>query len=433
MKRIFTLLIVMSIFTLPIVANGAQDSSSDSASGPQMVTAWIHSGKGVERDAMKTIVDNFNSSQSDVQVVLTQLPEGSYNEQVSAAALSGDLPDLLDFDGPNVYNYAWAGHIVPLDKYISSDMKNDLLPSIISQGMYNKKMYALGTFDSGLSLWGNKAYLKAAGVRIPGGVSDRWSFAEFQDALEKLQALPEVEHAIDFKMNYGKGEWYAYGFSPILQAFGGDLIDRTDFQSSLSVINGPDSVAAMKWFQSLFDEGYADASPAGDDSFYGSKTSALSFVGHWMKEPHMKGLGDDLVLLPMPVIGKDAVTGMGSWCWGITSRSEHPEAAWVFLKYMMEAENILIMTDANGAVPARISALDQSSDYQDGGMLRIFRDQLETIAVPRPQSPAYPVITSAFQDAVQNIVNGADVQSELDKAAKAIDLDIQDNDGYPNK
>ena len=35
------------------------------------------------------------------------------------------------------------------------------------------------------------------------------------DALEKLQALDEVEYAIDFKMNYGAGEWFTYGFSPI--------------------------------------------------------------------------------------------------------------------------------------------------------------------------------------------------------------------------
>ncbi len=431
MKRILIFIILLSIFILPMTAKGTKEKPVNT--GPQTISVWIHSGKGEERDALAKILANFNSEQNDIKVELTQLPEGSYNEQVSAAALSGDLPDLLDFDGPNVYNYAWAGHLIPLDSYIGQNMKKDLLPSIISQGMYNGKMYSLGTFDSGLALWANKAYLEKAGVRIPTGINDRWSFAEFNDALKKLQALPEVKYAIDFKMNYGQGEWYTYGFSPILQAFGGDLIDRNGFQSAQGKINGPAAVAAMKWFQSLFKEGYADSSPAGDDSFYGKKTTALSFVGHWMKTPHIEGLGDDLILLPMPVLGQKAVTGMGSWCWGITSKSKHPDAAWKFLEYMMEPRNILIMTNANGAVPARISALDQTPEYQKSGMLRIFRDQLETIAVPRPQTPAYPVITTAFAEAVQNIVNGADVQSELDKAAAAIDQDINDNEGYPNK
>jgi multiple sugar transport system substrate-binding protein len=53
------------------------------------------------------------------------------------------------------------------------------------------------------------------------------------------------------------------------------------------------------------------------------------------------------------------------------------------------------------------------------------------VAVPRPVTPAYPVITEAFAAAVQNIVTGADVKAELDNAVKQIDQDIQDNQGYP--
>jgi multiple sugar transport system substrate-binding protein len=41
------------------------------------------------------------------------------------------------------------------------------------------------------------------------------------------------------------------------------------------------------------------------------------------------------------------------------------------------------------------------------------------------------VITSAYAEAVNNIVAGADVQEELDKAVEKIDLDIEDNQGYP--
>ena len=49
--------------------------------------------------------------------------EGTYNEQVQAAALAGQLPDLLDFDGPNLYNYAWAGHLLPLDEFLTPELK----------------------------------------------------------------------------------------------------------------------------------------------------------------------------------------------------------------------------------------------------------------------------------------------------------------------
>jgi multiple sugar transport system substrate-binding protein len=89
------------------------------------------------------------------------------------------------------------------------------------------------------------------------------------------------------------------------------------------------------------------------------------------------------------------------------------------------------MTNANGAVPARKSAIEQSELYAEGGPLNVFVQQLSSYAIPRPVTPGYPTITSEFATAVDDIVSGADVQETLDKAVAAIDQDIQDNDGYP--
>jgi multiple sugar transport system substrate-binding protein len=256
---------------------------------------------------------------------------------------------------------------------------------------------------------------------------------EFMTALEALEALDQVEYPLDLKLNYGAGdEWNTYAFSPIIQSFGGDLIDRSDYQTAEGFVNGPKAVEAMEWFQGLFDAGYVNPAPAGDDSFYGTKTAALSFVGHWMYGPHTEGLGDDAILVPMPIFGEKAVTGSGSWNWGITSSCENPDAAYEFLSFLTSPEEILHMTNANGAVPARTSAIEQSELYAEGGLLNLFVQQLQGgVAVPRPQTPAYPTITNAFKTAVWNIIAGADVQAELDIVAETIDQDIADNDGYP--
>jgi multiple sugar transport system substrate-binding protein len=188
----------------------------------------------------------------------------------------------------------------------------------------------------------------------------------------------------------------------------------------------------MEWFQSLFEDGYAIASPAGDDDLYGSKIAAMSWVGHWMYGPHTEGLGEDVVLIPMPKLGNKAVTGMGSWNWGLTSTCETPAEAYKFLAFITTPAEILHMTNANGAVPARKSAIEMSDLFGEGGMLNIFVQQLEGgVALERPVTPAYPVITSAFDTAVLNIIAGADVQAELDAAVATIDQDIEDNQGYP--
>ncbi|MBE7471392.1 MAG: sugar ABC transporter substrate-binding protein [Anaerolineales bacterium] len=399
------------------------------------VAVWTHTGTSQEAEALRQILENFRAGHAGVQVALVELPEDTYSEQVHAAvyeaSIVGGLPCLLEFDGPNTYNYVWKDILLPLDGYVSPEMKADFLPSIIAQGTFQDgKLYSLGQFDSGLAIWANKTYLVKAGVRLP-TVDKPWSREEFEAALANLQALPEVEYALDMKMNYGLGEWFTYGFSPILQSFGADLIDRIDYQSADGVLNGPQAVAALEMVQNWFKQGYVNPAPADDDDFVNGK-AALSWVGHWTASPYQEALGDNLLLLPMPDFGNGPKTGMGSWNWGITNACKNPGAAWEVLKFILEPDQILLMTNANGAVPARRSALAKSELFGPAGPLRLYIQQNEAgFTVPRPITPAYPAITKAFAEAFNNIAQGADVKSQLDQAVQKIDQDIKDNRGYP--
>lgn len=399
----------------------------------KIISVWTHNIPGsVEGDVLAATVKAFEQAQSDYKIELVPIAAEIYADRVAGSAAFGSLPCVLEFDGPYLYSIAWPGYLQPIDRFVSAELRADFLPSIIAQGTFNGGLYSLGQFDSGLAIYGNRQYLAAAGVRIP-TFDQPWSLAEFEEALEKLTALPEVEHALDMKINYGRGEFYTYGYSPILQSFGGDLIDRQNYQHASGVLDGSQSVEAMMHFQSWFENGWA-SQPIADNEFYSSKTVALSWVGHWMYNPYAEGLGQDMVLLPMPDFGYGPKTGMGSWSWGITSNCQDPAGAWAFIEYLLSPEEILRMTDANGAVPARQSALAQSTLYGETGPLRLFVQQLESgWAVPRPITPAYATISTTFAKAVENILNGADVQAELTQAALEIDQDIEDHQGYSIK
>lgn len=411
----------------PAEESAAEEEASTEA---EAVTLWWHTGTPEEQAAMDAAVEAFNSQGGQYVIEKTDLPGGTYTDQVNAAALAGDLPCVLDFDGPFLYNFAWSGYMMPIDEFMTDELRADFLPSILDQGTYNGQLYSLGQFDSGLGMYANKAHLDAAGIRIP-TFDEPWDLAEFEDALEKLAALDEVEFPLDMKINYGRGEWFTYGFSPILQSFGGDLIDRSDYQTASGVLDGSASVEAMTTFQRWFENGWVDPAPAGDDSFYGAKTASIAFVGHWQWAPHSESLGDDLLVLPMPNFGGSPVTGMGSWNYGITSNCPNPEGAWEVLNFLVSTDEVLRMANANGAVPARLSALEQSDLYNPEGPLYVFAEQLQNgRAVPRPATPAYATITSAFAEAVDNIIAGADVQEELTRISEIIDQDIEDNQGY---
>ncbi len=375
-------------------------------------------------------IREFHAVHPDIRIEFVHIPEGVYTHHVELAALSGDLPDILGFDGPYLAYYTWLGMLRSLDKFLTEDMKADFLPSILEQGTYNGHIYGLGVFDSGLGIWGNKRYLERAGVRIPKGIHDPWSGAEFAEALKRLQDLPEVTYALDLKMNYGRSEWLTYGFLPLVQSYGGGIIDRTTYRRVDGILNGPETVRALQEFQRWFREGYANPRQSSDTDFIEGK-SALSWVGHWMWPEYHQTLGDDLLLLPMPKFGERAVTGMGSWGWGITSYCMHPDAAWQFLAYILSPEQVLRASNKAGAIPSRKSAIPESPLYRPGGPLHLHLQQLQHIAVARPVTPAYPTVTRAFADALMHIQHGADVKTELDKAVRRIEEAIQSILGEP--
>lgn len=390
------------------------------------ISVWLHAGQGTEREAYAVIIDNFNEAHDDIEVVLEQLPEGSYNDQVQAAALAEDLPCVLDFDGPFIYNYVFAGDLIPLDDYASEELLDDILPSIIDQGTVDGQLWSLGQFDSGIAIWANRSMLEEAGVRIPESIEDPWTLEELNAAMDALaEVVPEDGYVIDFSMDR-TGEWFSYAFGPILRSFGGDTIDRETYETTEGVINGPEAFDFAVWFQGLFDKGYAIADPVDTAADFNEGRVPLSYDGHWMYPPYSEALGDDLVLIPMPDFGEGAVSGMGSWNWGITSTCDNPDAAWTFIEFMMSSESVTIITEANGAVPARLSVLEEDERFAEGGPMNIYIQQLqEGVAVPRAATAAYPSIQTAMQDLILALSRGEDIQSSLDSAADTINNGIE--------
>jgi multiple sugar transport system substrate-binding protein len=407
-----------------------EDSSGVSEPQATRLRVWGHAGREAERRTVERQVQGFNEETDDVYVDLTLLPEGEYNAQVQAAALADELPDVLEFDGPFVYNYVWQGHLIPLDQYVSPELRDNLLPSIIAQGTYRRQLWSLGQYDSGLALFGRRSKLRIINARIPDTPERAWAGDEFEEILYRLAQKDVDGQVLDLKLNY-KGEWYTYGFSPALRSAGAGLIDRTNYQAAEGVLNSAEAVRAMSRIQEWIGaKGYVD--PNVDDyAFLGGRV-ALSWVGHWEYARYSEALGDDLVVIPLPDFGKASRTGQGSWNWGITRSCANPEAAMRFLEYLLGDDRVLEMTRANYAVPATRSAVAKSALHRPNGALHLYVAQLsQGYAVPRPRTPAYPVITSVFQQAFDDIRHGADVATVLNRAAAEIERDIHDNQGYP--
>jgi multiple sugar transport system substrate-binding protein len=428
----FLFLCLMIIFTSGCGKEQDKSSQNDVTTEKTVsLTAWAHHGKPEEWKVIREMVTEFNQSQKRINIKLVEIAEGNYDTQVQSAAVSDELPDILEFDGPMLANYVWKGYLKPLDQTIPDSTLSRLLPSVIEQGSYRGRFYATGIFDSGLALFANLSLLNEVNARIPQGIGDAWSIHEFNDLLHSLSERSRMKgregYAIDIKRDY-RGEWWTYGFYPALISGRAALIDTSDYRSANGVLNSESAVNVMKNFQDWMIKGYL--APNTDGRAFVDGRAALSWVGHWEYPRYREALGERLILVPLPDFGMGTRTAMGSWCWGLTRHCQHIMAASEFLEFTLQDPQVLSVTRANGAVPGTMTAIAASELYQPGAPLHLYVEQLESCAVPRAKTPAYPVITSAFQEAMLNIFNGADIQSELDKAVGIIDEDIRQNQGY---
>lgn len=398
--------------------------------GPVSIRLWSATPAGdALRQDLEAQVAEFNSSQDEVTVEFIALPEGNYKEQVEAAAASGDLPELLDFDGPFLHNYAWSNQLVSLDECLPDDLRADLLPAVLEQGTYDGSLYGLSQMESGLALYSRESVLRDAGIRIPAGVEDAWTAEELTEALGLLREAG-YERPINLRWNNQNPEWFTHAFATVVWSAGGDLVDRSDYQTADGALNTPETVEALTVLQGWFEDGYVDSNE--DDAAFESGRSPITWSGHWGYPGFHAEYGDDLLLLPLPDFGVGSRTGHGNWQWGITHSGVDPDASWRFIEFMLDQERLLRTSDVTGGVPVRNSVADVSENYGPDGPLRLYIDLLASEhAVSRPQTPAYPAITAEFSDALRQIAQGADVKSTLDNAVARIDRDISENDGYP--
>jgi multiple sugar transport system substrate-binding protein len=195
-------------------------------------------------------------------------------------------------------------------------------------------------------------------------------------------------------------------------------------------LNGPEAVAWGEWFQGLFADGYASTGGTIGNQEFVDGDVALSYTGVWNALASVEAIGDDLLILPPPDFGDGPKIGGGSWQWGISSACAAADGAREYLEFSFKDEYITQFADTQIVIPATEGAAAASEYFSENGVLRPFVELSQKYAVLRPETPAYAVISSTFETAAKDIMNGADVQSTLDTAVNDIDTNIESNDGY---
>lgn len=400
--------------------------SDKPTTGEPVLRLWQHQTGPEETAANKAMIARFNAFNTSLRVDEQSIPQGSYPQSILAAAMAGRLPCILTVDSPMVPAFVWAGHIQPLDQLVDRTAFAGIAPAALAS--YNGHIYAVGQFDAALAIFTRKSTLAEVGARVP-TLEKPWTRQEFDKLLADLKATARWQAALDLGTREANPNWWTYAFSPMLQSFGGDLLDRRTLRTAEGALNGPEAQAWASWFRSLFAKGYVRRAEPDDQSLTNGRV-ALAYTGNWRAPDYQKAFGEDLLILPPPDLGNGAVIGGGSWQWAISSSCPYPREAASFIQHVISTSEIAAMSTAAGMVPVTEAAAQRTEKFRTGGDWRVFYELSRAFARPRPATPAFPKLSAVWYRAARDIMDGVDPQDALDDAVDEIDQSIRDNGNY---
>lgn len=371
--------------TLALALTGC--SGSGGTGGKTDIT-FAYLWTGPEAKALLGVVNDFNTSQSSIEVNAVQT---STTKQLASMSSSNASFDVSDSFGANVGTWASKGIIEPLEGY--SFDTSDFIPSVLSQDTYEGKLYAMPIAVQEYKLLYNKTLFAAAGITtLPTTMDDL--------AADIAKLTKQSSDGTITQLGLGTSSDYDL-LSTLAYVFGG----QWDTAGKPSPTNAK-NIEALNWYKTnvldkygpaniaKFVSGYGEYMTA-QDPFYTGKI-AMTLDGEWQSSNIAKiapSLQWGVIDIPTAAAGLENATQTYSSMFYIPTNSKHKDAAATFVKYLTGASAMRSFTLALGNLPARTSLLtDKAYDA-----LPNFDVWLSGLKSPNAKSFAPTTYTTQYQ------------------------------------
>ena len=435
MKR--RMMVILAAGLLAAGMTGCQKSAPKPGSisgydeGEQYLSIWVHSIEDTDEGrCYRESVDSFNEAYNgkyfaDIEFIPRNDSGGGYSDKINASVMSGDLPDVLTVDGPNIAAYAENGIIQPLAD-LTEDEKGVYLDSILQQGTYNNKLYALGAMESSVGLYYNKDILEEAGIEVP-DADHPWTQSEFLEILEQLKPIMDEKGGYAIDMTFPVGEATIYYYAPFFWSNGGDLVDDTGLSVD-GVFNSKENAKTVTYFRTLLENGCMSKVPI--DHLFESGRAAFKIDGAWEVNTMYTSYPDVSFGVAPYVVGDnwngERYAPTGSWAFAASSKTEHIDGATELVKWMSGVESGKRLWEKSKSFPSTYEAFESIDVFQTDENYKALYYQLSTYGHPRPKTPAYPQVSTSFQQVLENsVLSGYDPQEQLDKAVERINAKLK--------
>lgn len=415
----------------------------DSATGTVNITFW-HGMNGDLEDGLKTLTEEYNSSQSKVKVSLEN--QGGYEQTIDKYLQSsqGSRPDVVQAPEYAVQVLRDTDSNVPLEACIRAAEfdTSDFLPKALNQYVTEGVQWSMPFNVSNPVLYYNKKMFVAAGLDPNVPPSNMAQVREFSQKIVDSGAA-SFGLSVDTGADSGGGWFLEQWFAKLGELFSDN--DNGRIAPSTKVLfDGQTGIDLLTDLQSLVQDGLAfnvGDNASGQDALLKladpdkaaamslATSAALGTVLTTVQGGLIPGITvDDIGIGPMPAPGDIEAPGAivgGASLWIVNQNDPlRTAAAWDFISYLVSAQSQSTWAAVTGYVPLRSSALELdpiAAKYVEDPRFKVAYDQLiqsadDPASVGAILGPQREIRTLTAR-AIAAVLQGADVLESLQKAA----------------
>ncbi|SEO66228.1 ABC transporter substrate-binding protein [Paenibacillus sp. OV219] len=323
-------------------AANTNQSADNTATAPEETPAWktekfkLKYADGgdnkLEEEMLKAFMEKYPNITVEYDKSITFPPEPT----LTAAAAAGTMPDVFTMkDVPLAITNDWLLDLAPY--WDKDEESKSVYKNIADMAVYDSKRYAMGTFQYAEGVFVNKTLFEKNNVKLP---SYNWTFDEMIELAKKFSKPDEFYYGIG-------GPWGDLGFQEWLpmnndNSFGWDTYDGDKFhftsQDWIDAYNLKLELRRLKVDDVM--TGAQKKKLWGDEGAWtfqkGHSAMAIDYSWNmgWIPSEMKKAGAGDVDFYPMPSgkAGQRIQTILDFI--GVSSTTEHPEAAYELAKWM---------------------------------------------------------------------------------------------------
>lgn len=381
-----------------------------------------------------------------IKVKYSSTPESNYFDKLNTSLSSrSGTPDVYMTGAYQVWEYAPAGYMEPLENYINDPAKtapdynfDDFIPAVVDGLKWDLvpghkvgegSQWALPMGWELNNLAYNKAVFEEKGMTVP---------TTTDELLETAKALKEFNGSGSYGIAVrGTREWATIhpGYMSLFSTWGGQdfaiedgkLVCKLDSEEAIAMtdywVNMIKEAGAPQWTNYTWYEASADLG-AGKAAMLFDATSAGYFQNFEGASQESGNIAWSTIPLPEGKTADDMKANIWIWSLAMNADSKNKDAAWYFIQYFTSPEYMLYSGTEGASPDTPRTSVMESDEYRAivgsaDNYLESIAELTENASIQFTPQPYFFECTTKWAETLQDLVT-SDKYSSTEEAMKTL-------------